>query len=744
MTAPLDQSPSADRTRARYSKFVPLRTKPDMEDPYDPQRVQMVQTLWSSLDDLVRHYNRQVEENIRMLAGQQWSIYHPVLGKWMDVTEWMDADERKWRQRPVFNRLLPWFIITHARATENPPIVTFVPGPDRIDAELAEVMDIAQKSLWQELGMVDTNDRLMAWLIAAGRGHLHTRIDVHRGPLREWIGEDFIPVVDANDVPLVDSHGEPIHQLAQGVPFDANGQPLAIWRHIDAGAGEIVRTGRPHAQPEGQLRVETLSPLQVRAQWGPQPWHEKAYHLVRSYHTPEEVYDWFGVELEPETRGGAVSDAGELERILFGTGFYGATDTRLTDQGNAIHTDGYIEVTQCWRAPCGYGGMETTPDSPGGRYTAVTRTTCLTDGVRPARFPYTSPIRTFEFVRLPGRPNGTTPQEAMNPVQQAYNEGYARIKEHVNLCTNPKGVIDSGSGIKARQFTNRPGDNFVVTRRPGVPAIEYIAPPALGRDVYELQRMLLQELTDMGYTRGTEADPPTPDASGQLVKELRFNSDRFLGPTLRRAVEEYGRMIEDWQVLLPIIWDEQKILSYAGDDNIARTVTVLPHMFEQGKVNVRPDVESMLPEGRGDRQARVYKMYMDGLFGPPGSPPALARFYELASMPHLSRVAKPGGVDRTMAEQENGRLVQGTDPRSLPVFEWYDDDVHLMVHETFMKSPEFLKLSTPMRDAFVFHREVHRQSRAKKLAAAVMQQAATQQTLTATAAAPSPGSTATA
>jgi hypothetical protein len=65
--------------------------------------------------------------------------------------------------------MLPWFVLTHARATENQPIVTFVPGPDRADAELAEVLDIAMKSLWFETGMEDVHDRLMAWVIAAGR-----------------------------------------------------------------------------------------------------------------------------------------------------------------------------------------------------------------------------------------------------------------------------------------------------------------------------------------------------------------------------------------------------------------------------------------------------------------------------------------------------------------------------------------------------------------------------------------------
>lgn len=712
-------------------KIVPLR-QGNAEDSNDSKRIEMVRGGggWGRYDDLLRNYNRQVEENVRMLSGQQYSIYHPVLQRWLDVTDWMDEDERRWRQRPVFNRLLPWYMVTHARATENPPIVTFVPGPDRIDAELAEVLDISQKTLWRELGMTDKHDLLMGWVIVAGRGHLLTRVDPTRGPLKPWIGMADVPyMIDDGSgelQPQTDPNtGEVITEPGvEGIPHDKNGMPLA---HI-APDGILTITGEPHMEREGTLHVDVLSPLQVRGSWGPQPWHDKREHYIRTFHTPEEVYDMTGMEVEPDVRGSGVTDVGELERILFGTGFFGSHDQRWGSQLSAVSSEGYVELTQRWQAPSPYAGMEETEESAGGRFTLCSRTTVLYDGVRPGKFPYTSPLNTFEFVRIPGRPVGTTPQEALNPAQRAYNDGYARIKEHVNLSTNPKGIIDTMSGIKSGQFTNAPGENYVVTRRPGVPALEFVSPPPLGEDVYKLQEMLLREITEIGQLQNSSSELPR-DASGELIKELRFDDDRFLGPTMRRAVEEYGRFIQNMQVFLPMIWDEQKILNYAGDDNVARTIVVMPYMFEKGKVNVVPDVESMLPEGRGERAQQVYRMYMDGLLdGPPGTPEAIKKFYELAHFPHLSRTAKPGGIDRVTAEQENGQLVQGEDPRNIPVFEWYNHEVHIGVLEQFMKSPEFKKQPPPIQDAFVFHRRAHmmylQMQQAQALQAAVAQQAA--------------------
>lgn len=701
--------------------FVPMREGPDVADAYDGKRIVLLKQQWSTLDDLVRQQNRQIEENVRMIAGQHNSYYHPVFGKWMDVTDWMTDDERRWRQRPVLNRMLPWYVITHARATESQPIVTFVPGPDRADAELAEVLDVSMKSLFFEMGMEDVHDRLMAWVIAGARGHLISRIDPSKGKMRPWVGQDFVPIVDEYDQPIDDGDGGQAHQMLPNVPFGPDGTPrMKIIQRSD-GAMEPQQTGEPHKTPIGSVITDVLSPMQVRGSWGPEPWHLKRRHFIKSFHSPEEVWDMFGVDCPPNVRGSA-TDVGEIERILFGTGFYGsASNTGPGAQLSASSTEGYVELTQMWEAPTSYGGLEKSGESAGGRWLVTTPDKVLRDGVRPAKFPHTSPMNTWEFIRMPGRQGGTTPVEALTPIQRAYNANYGQIREHVNLNTNPKAVIDQSSGLKPGHFTNKPGENYVLNRRPGVPAIEYIKPPDLGQDVYKFQQMLREEFNDIGFSTGQEV---AAGDSGEKLKEMRFDTDRFLGPTMRRAAGEYGRFYGNVMAWLPLVWDIETVISYAGDDNIARTITVYPEMFEQGYVNIRPDVESMLPEGRGERQQQVYKMYLDGLYGLVGSPAALRKFWEMARMPHLSRAAKPGGIHTTTAEQENGQLMLGIDPRTIPVFEWYDDDAHLAIHEQFMASPEFLKQAKPIQDAFTMHRSAHLFNVQQKQAQAAMQQAA--------------------
>lgn len=682
-------------------EIPPLRRDPE-DTADDRQRIEYVYGLWNAQDDALRLRDRQIEENVRMLAGQQYSIFHPRLGRWINVTDWMTKDERRWRQRPVFNRLLPWFIITHARMTENPPIITFLPGPDRIDAELAEVMDIIWKKKWRDVGMIDVWDRAASWLIPGGTVYLQTRIDLSKGDLTPYIGRAQVPIIDAEGNLQIDPvTGNPITQEFDQVPFDADGNPLA--RMTPDG---LQTMGEAHVERRGDLVVDVLSPLQVRGQWGPQPWHQKRRHMVKSFVTPAEVYELWGILAEPTS---VQSDSGELERLLFGRGYFGAASDYAGTEWSTTQTgEGYVEILTLWEAPSSAAeGMQETEESPGGRLLIVTPDRVLRDGPRPLRFKHTSPIRAFEFVRLPGRPGGgSTPQEAMNPVQQTYNRGWAQILEHRNLVTNPKAIIDDNSGLEASQWTNRPGEGIVLHRTPNVIPVEWIAPPPLGQDVYRSQQMLLDELLDMGSLRGTEGDPPSDEASGELIKELRFNSDRFLGPTMRRSVEEFARLADDFQVYMPVLYDAETLVSYAGDDNMARTITVMPHLFEEGHVNVTPDMESMLPEGRGERAARIYKMWMDGAFGDPFGE-GRKRLHELLRFPHMGRAANPGGIDSITADQENGRLLQGEDAATIPTFEWYDDIVHLDRHEQFMKSPEFLKLDPQIQTGFIEHRENH-------------------------------------
>lgn len=669
----------------------PFRQQPTAEDAFDGARITYAWQLWDGQTAALLQRDRQIEENVRMLCGQQDILWSDQQQRFIDPAQYLSDDQKRRGVLPRLNRLVTWFVQCHARMVENPPILTFLPGPDAVDAQLAETMDILFKSQWRDLGMADVHDAVAAWNLCAGSAYVESRIDQTTGEPQQWIAEGEIPVLapDGTHLPNPET-GEPWMIRLPNLPLKPDGQPNAVARlNPETGEPEI-EAGPAHSTPMGALIPECYSPLQIRGEWGGQPWHRKTWHAKRCFLTRDEVHSRYGKWVETTALGIQVSTGtGELERLLFGSGYFGAASHLMGSNtaGPQVTADQFVEVLCLWEAPNpSQEGYAQTPDSPGGRLLCVTREDVLWDGSRPLAFPYTSPIREFRFLDIPGRPSGSTIQEFLNPIQRTYNRTWGSIQRHAQLVTNPIALVAKGSGLDATQITNAPGQKFEVNRIGNVSPLEWVPPPNLGKEVFEQLGLLLQEFNDIGSLNGTDAEPVGKDASGELVKELRFNSDRFLGPTMRRWVEEYGRLAEDWMVIFPVLWPTEKIIRYAGEDNVARTLTVLPMMFETGKVNVQPDVESMLPEGRGERQAKVRQMFLDGLMGP-------AEYLTMARFPHLSRTPQlAGGVQRVTAQHLLGRLMQGDQQVVTLWYPWYLPPIHLQVLEEFLGSPEYLKL----------------------------------------------------
>lgn len=707
----------AARADASAARMPALRQEPRTPEPLvDGVLLPYLKGLWSSQDAPIRSRDRNIERNLRMLAGQHWIQYNPIAGRYFDVSEWMNETERKYRQRPVINLLLPWFLLTHARMTENPPILSWVPGPDEADAMLAEVADVLFKTVWRNAGMTSVIDRLYTWLIPAGRVYWASRVDLNKGAFKPRVARAAVPIV-ANGQPILDATGQPQTIEMDGVPLGEQWEPLA---HFDALSGQLVPLAEPVYDREGQIGVDVLPPMCVRSEWGEHvAHHEKAWHQTVGFFTPEQVYERWGVECEPDVAA-VVSENSVIETSLFGHGFFGLEDARMLNQGSASTAKRNLcKVYQHWQRPSMRDPrLRETPTSPGGRYTVFTDTRILVDGTRPVAFPYTSPIRCLDFVNLPGRPSGTSVQDALNTPQTTYNKRRAQLGEHATLTANPKALIDVASGIDETRWTNEPGTAHLVTRRPQVAAVEWLVPPTLGASVGEDADRSREEVEFIGSLKGTGGEPLSPDESGEARKERRYDADRYVGPTQRRAAEEFARMAEDWLALAPVIYDEERVLRDAGEDNVFRSVLVMPELFQQGKVHCVPDLESMLPESRGERQSRMYTLWKDGALGDPADPEVRARFLEQSRFPHLSRVARFGSVDAVTADQENGALILG---QPVPVLPFYDHAEHLRIHNRFRKTREFLKLDPFIRSAFDQHCLFHEQALAIQMQEQAMQ-----------------------
>jgi hypothetical protein len=696
---------ASETTLLQPSKVPGLRAEPEAADDQDTLRANFLIDLWRSQDQTYRQRDRQIEENLRVLSGQQWIVWSELRQRYVDVTMFMSDEERRWRHLPVLNRVFLWHMLTHARFTENPPVITFQAGPDRIDGELAEVMDPIFKWLWQETEMIGVLDEGFAWLIPCGEIGLKSVIDPTAGDLDTYEGEAILQLLGANGQPVQGPDG-PIQRLVEGAPYNAQGEVQGrLVPFEDDFAFES--TGDPYRERTGALRVDVVPPFDYRGEWGVREWHRKRWHIHRMLLTQAQFYERYGFETETDTDGQDWLEVGTLFNMVFGSGSWGAASGRTGGQVFAETTGSFVTVYDGWFAPSRLPGMEQTKDSAGGRHLVVTgKKVVVRDGVRPCPYKWTSPIRRIGFVNLPGRPSFSTPQEMLNGALRTRNRLDAQGLEHATRVANPIQVIDKDAGVTDGQITNLPGQQVYLhmgRRETRHDPISYVQPPNLQESFWRMRATLTEEFDTLASLPGSQGSPPTADASGELVKELRFNSDRFVGPTARRTVIEMGRMALDWQCMLPLLYTEEKLIRIAGDDNIGRTVLLLPEVLKTGNVNVVPELESMLPEGRGERRQRVKEMWQSGAWGDPMSFEARTHYLEQARFPHLGRASRPGGIDRSTAEQNIGKLLQDTPALEIPILPVYDIEVHLWVTERFMKAPEYLKLPPPQQQQFMLH-----------------------------------------
>lgn len=695
------------------TEVPPLRDRPFEADEHDAARVDYLCGLWKEQDNFWRRRDRQVEENIRMLLGQQWIVWSELRQRYIDVSETLSDDERKWRHMPVLNRILQWWILMKARMTENPPVFSVQPGPDQKDTQAAEVADALLKWLWRETAAIQMIDRLASWCIPSGRVHLKSVLNPNKGEFLSNRGPAILQLVDANGDP-VGGVENPIQRYVDDVPYGEDFKPAArlVPEGDDYGYEELEDAPQLMLR-EGMIELELVTCLEVRSDWNNRPWHQKRLHMQRSLLPPEDVYERWGIECEPDTFAADDEGTNILWRLQHGDGLWGAAEGRggLGTGVDETRSRGFVTLYEGWWAPSTrFQGMEEMPGpqgSPGGRLLQVTAGgKVLRDGPRTARFKHVSPIRCFDFLNLPGRPQGSSAQEALNGPSRTRNRLHGQMHANATLNGNPIQVRDRDAGIEEGTVTNRPGVVIEVSRAGlnGAPPIEFIAAPPLGDDVYETADRLKVEIDDIGLIRGTEATPPSADPSGKLVQELRINSDRPVGQTLRDWVQEFARLEEDWLAYIPVWLDQEKVIQIAGEDNITRTVTVLPELFADASLSVEPSIESMLPESRGERQMRVERFYQNGIYGMPGTPIAIQKFLDEARFPHMAKATRLGGVDRVMAEHNVGKLLQGVPAAQIPLLEPYDFEMHLWVLDQFMKGPDYLRLDIPRQVEFVTHR----------------------------------------
>jgi hypothetical protein len=235
----------------------PAYRAPGRED--DPTKIAAyLNRTWNTYRTQRRPWLRQVEENVRNLAGRQYDTYIDSLGEFVNLSEVFVPSDERWRRAPVFNWLgQVWFMQSLAKLTENVPLLGALPASaDRKDAQLAAIWDSFWRYQWRQMSMAQKAYAHYGWLLTTGESVLYLEWDPTRGQASTY-------------------------EIETGQPEDA------------------LEPAEP--QPAGDFNVTVVCPTSVLWPYGPEPYYEKPWVMRERLMHVEEIAERFDVNVEPES-----------------------------------------------------------------------------------------------------------------------------------------------------------------------------------------------------------------------------------------------------------------------------------------------------------------------------------------------------------------------------------------------------------------------------------------------------------
>ncbi len=669
--------------------------------PYEPSDRQTILNFvntacWAEWEQANRAWLRQVEENVRMVSGRQQEVFLEQLQDFVDISTFFIEEDEVWRQNPTYNWLAHYYKLTLSKLTENLPALGFLPRTsDWNDAALAQVGEPIWKYEWQQMNMAEYMFDLYGWVILAARAITKMTWSPDRGPAEEFRGPLDLAWMEGNAVTQRQLTDAPYVRNNEGlyVPalqyLDEEQTTLAL---DDAGEPMF---GQPYSSRLGDMAFKVLVPTSVRTPHGSDKFWEKAWYTEEYLLPVTEVERRFGVEVDPDN---VTSEDDLTIRLTYGQnyGMPGRFLMNALTHVEGVALKGLVRVREHWRRV-----IPNHPTLSRGRVIITTKDEVLYDDINPfwvdgsAEDP-PMPYEAYDAVPMPFRNEGFGDLEAMNPIARALNRRMAAIEQSVEHNEQPVTFYNKNAMTdEDADRMNRPGALIGATFQVGQVA-DRLPAADLPRGSVDLADRLQQWLQLMGSQPfGSEGMPVTEDASGELQREVRFDTDRVWGATLRLHSYAWARQAHRMFGILRACMTDERLLTLAGEDAAAQFLEIGPLLFKGG-IHAYPQPESQVLESRQEKQNRITALVAMGL------PPQQA--FDALGYPDVQRALRPNPPAYSLAERENLEMMLGALPE---VFEEHDHATHLLVHKKQQQTHAYRDADPVVRVLFRFHVQLH-------------------------------------
>lgn len=687
----------------------------------DDKAASTVQELWAAWQQIRRPWLREVEENVRMLAGRQYDEYIPELGRFEDVSQyWMSGDEA-WRQEPVFNWVgQVWFPSTLGKLTENVPILGAIPATsDSRDQGTAAIFDPVFRYEWDQMGMARRYWDLQGWQLSAGRGIVWLRIDPRRGPSETTTAPATVQMPDGTSV-----------QLAAAPYFKAPDGTWQVGVAADPVTGELRQTHPVGRQWMGDLACDIPNPTSVLLPYGPGDKQRPAFVMREYLKHVDEIRAEFGLTVEPDVGSGSADDllyamSYTSPYAMPGIGDPNGLLVRNQAPSNVV-VNGMARVRDYW--------CPATEAEGNGRLLQVCQTKTLSDGENPYVGPGALnepviPCYVFDRPLFPWRQEGSTDLEGLKPVNRAMNRRMAALMDAVDYFEQPTRMINQDAITDRNPNFGVRGGEVRFSGAVGEPAF-YLQPPALPQSSLDLVTVLRDWAQMLGHTVPSIGTVANDSRSGELLQQERFDADRPIGSSLRQNSYVWAEFGEGMMHLMGVLMQGQgpRLLNLAGEDNAATYLSVESQMFD-GRINVRPSPENAELETKPAKQARIAAV-MQQVAELSAVDPALGQMFAKAvGYPDVIKALRPGGEAYSVQVRELMDMVQSGAPAI--VLPDDDDATHLAVLLDHQQTLAYRKYSPQVQTAIGLHKLMHEANASRKTVQQAQQAAMVQMAVTA-------------
>ena len=465
----------------------------------------------------------------------------------------------------------------------------------------------------------------------------------------------------------------------------------SLWACI-TGVGYIKTMYEPNEVDssgiQGKVNADAINPFHIyAADLNLDTVDKQPYMFHAMTMDSEDVEAMFGVETENDSRSEESAGLTKIHNLLNTT----------NEKNNKVY------VREMWIKPCS--------KYPDGAVIWFTKDKIL------QAVPWFYEHKQYPFIKIdhipvPGRFYADSVVTQMIALQKEYNKVRSQLLENKNRTSRPQFLAPKGS-VDARKITSEPG--LVIEYTPGFAPPTALQPPQIPSYVLQEQDRILKDMDDVsGQYEITKGRTPPGVEAASAIAYLQEENDSRMHHTITSVEYAIARLGRQLLSIVGTFWEEERIIRVISGNN-----TYEAKKFKgsdlRGNLDFRVEAGSMAPRSKAAKQAFITELMKMGAI-----PPQAGLKY--LQMSETNRLYQDLQQDNRHAERENDKLKafvppilnpldpmasEQESPPTVTINDWDNDQVHIEVHESLLKSQEFELLSPEAKSAIVMHRQMH-------------------------------------